>query len=81
MRQLVARGGDVRYCDPFVPELELDGIYHESAGWSAEEMRAADCVVVLTQHRQFSEEPLWHEARLVVDARNVVPPGPHVYRI
>ena len=81
MRQLVAREGDVRYCDPFVPELALDGIHHESADWSAEEVRAADCVVVLTQHRQFSEEPLWHEARLVVDARNVVPPGPHVYRI
>ena len=25
MRQLLARGGDVRYCDPWVAELELDG--------------------------------------------------------
>ena len=24
-RQLVARGGDVRYCDPYIPALELDG--------------------------------------------------------
>ena len=25
LRQLVARGGDVRYCDPHIPVLELDG--------------------------------------------------------
>jgi UDP-N-acetyl-D-glucosamine dehydrogenase len=30
MRQLLARGGDIRYCDPFVPELELDGVKHRS---------------------------------------------------
>ena len=25
MRQLLARGGSVVYCDPWVPEFELDG--------------------------------------------------------
>ena len=28
MRQLLARGGDVVYCDPWVPEIELDGVRH-----------------------------------------------------
>ena len=79
MRQLFARGADVRYCDPWVAIIELDGVLHESVDWTAEEVRAADCVVVLTQHREFLEQPLWDQARLVVDTRNVVPPGPTVY--
>jgi UDP-N-acetyl-D-glucosamine dehydrogenase len=81
MKQLLQRGGDVRYCDPWVSFIELDGDTHRSVEWSADEVRAADCVVVLTQHREFVDEPLWDEARLVVDTRNVVPPGPHVYSI
>jgi UDP-N-acetyl-D-glucosamine dehydrogenase len=81
MRQLIARGAEVRYCDPWVPDFELDGVRHESVKWTREEVDAADCVVVLTQHRQFVEQPLWEHARLVVDTRNVVPPDPHVRQI
>ncbi|MBD0329410.1 MAG: nucleotide sugar dehydrogenase [Thermoleophilia bacterium] len=81
MRQLLARGGDVRYCDPWVEHVELDGVRHEPVEWSPDEVAAADCVVVLTQHRQFLERPLWEHARLVVDTRNVVPPAPNVHRI
>jgi UDP-N-acetyl-D-glucosamine dehydrogenase len=81
MRQLVTRSGDVRYCDPRVPELELDGVRYESAEWSPSEVAEADCVVLLTQHREFLEQPLWNHARLIVDTRNAVPPGPHVRRI
>ena len=81
LNQLLARGADVRYCDPWVSSVELEGVLHESVDWTAEEVRAADCVVVLTQHREFLEQPLWDQARLVVDTRNVVPPGPRVYSI
>src|SRR3712207_4544584 len=49
MRQLVQRDGDVVYCDPWVPELVLDGRLHRSVEWTVEEVRAADCVVMLTQ--------------------------------
>jgi UDP-N-acetyl-D-glucosamine dehydrogenase len=78
MRQLLLRGGDVRYCDPWVDEIELDGKRHRSVNWSASEVDDVDCVVVLTAHRQFLEEPLWEHARLVVDTRNVVPAGSNV---
>jgi UDP-N-acetyl-D-glucosamine dehydrogenase len=81
MRQLLARGGDVRYCDPWVSELGLDETLHTSVEWSREEVEEADCVVVLTAHRQFVEQPLWEHARLTVDARNVVPPGSRVKHI
>jgi UDP-N-acetyl-D-glucosamine dehydrogenase len=81
MRQLIARGGDVGYCDPWVDELELDGVVHRSVEWAPETIEGADCVVVLTPHRRFLEEPLWDHARLIVDTRNVAPLGPGVRSI
>src|SRR5918995_5698200 len=77
MRQLLMREGDVRYCDPWVRELELDGAVHRSVGWSLEAVREADCVVFLTAHRQFLDDPHWHEAALILDTRDVVPSGPN----
>jgi UDP-N-acetyl-D-glucosamine dehydrogenase len=81
MRQLLLRDGDVRYCDPWVPEFELDGVRHRSVEWSAAEVRDADCLVLLTAHSRFREEPHWRDADLVVDTRNVVPPGSAVRTI
>jgi UDP-N-acetyl-D-mannosaminuronate dehydrogenase len=49
--------------------------------WSVEEVADADCVVMLTAHREFVNRPLWEHARLVVDTRNVVPPAGHVWSI
>jgi UDP-N-acetyl-D-glucosamine dehydrogenase len=81
MRQLLQRGADVRYCDPLIGSLELDDERHESVAWTDAEVEAADCVVMLTQHRAFLDEPRWDRASLVVDTRNVVPAGEHVVRI
>jgi UDP-N-acetyl-D-glucosamine dehydrogenase len=81
MRQLIARGGEVTYCDPWVSYVELDDVRHETVEWSKENVAAADCVVVLTPHTRFKDEPLWEHAQLVVDTRNVVPDGPTVHKI
>jgi UDP-N-acetyl-D-glucosamine dehydrogenase len=81
LRQLLMRGGQVSYCDPWVSDVELDETTHSSVAWGPEAVDAADCVVMLTPHRQFVDEPLWDRARLVVDTRNVAPPGPHVWTI
>jgi UDP-N-acetyl-D-glucosamine dehydrogenase len=81
LRQLIMRGGEVSYCDPWVSQLELDEHIHESVPWDPEVVTAADCVVMLTPHREFLEQPLWDHARLIVDTRNVAPPGPHVWTI
>ena len=81
LRQLIMRGGEVIYCDPWVTELELDEHIHHSVPWDREVVASADCVVMLTPHREFLEPPLWEHARLIVDTRNVAPPGPHVWTI
>jgi UDP-N-acetyl-D-glucosamine dehydrogenase len=81
MRQLVSREGSVVYCDPWVPQFELDGQEWTSVDWGREEVEAADCVIVLTPHRQFVESPLWEHARLIVDTRNVVPDAANVTKL
>jgi UDP-N-acetyl-D-glucosamine dehydrogenase len=81
MRQLLERHADVSYCDPWVSDVELDGVRHESVEWSAERIREADCVVLLTAHRRFRDEPLWEHASLIVDTRNIAPEGSNVHRL
>jgi UDP-N-acetyl-D-glucosamine dehydrogenase len=81
LRQLILRGGEVTYCDPWVSELELDEHIHRSVPWEREIVASADCVVMLTPHREFVQQPLWEHARVIVDTRNVAPPGPHVWTI
>jgi UDP-N-acetyl-D-glucosamine dehydrogenase len=81
MRQLLERHAEVRYCDPWVEEVELDGTRHAGVEWSPERVRESDCVVLLTPHRRFLSEPLWDEASLIVDTRDVVPEAPNVHRL
>jgi UDP-N-acetyl-D-glucosamine dehydrogenase len=81
MRLLLARGAEAVYCDPWVPELDLDGVHHTTVELSGDLLAEADCVVMLTPHAAFLEPALWERPRLVVDTRNVVPDGPHVRRI
>ena len=80
-KQLLARGGDIRYIDPWVPVLDLGGERHYAVEWSEEAVAQSDCVVVLTPHERIMEEPHWDAARLIVDTRNVVPDGHNVWRI
>lgn len=81
MMQLLQRRAEISYCDPFVPEVELDGVVHRSVEWGAEAVEGADCVVMLTAHRQFLDEPHLERASMIVDTRNVVPDGPAVRRL
>lgn len=81
MRQLISRGGQVSYCDPWVDELELDDASHRSVELLPQRFAESDCVVMLTAHTDFADPALWENASLVVDTRNAVPDGPHVVRI
>lgn len=81
MRQLLQRGADLRYCDPWVPQVELDGRTHTTVDWTAEAVADADCVVMLAAHREFVADPHWRDAKLLVDTRNVSGDGPGVWKI
>ena len=86
MGLLLARGADVSYADPFVPEVhgrEWSGGYDVKA---VEMKRGSigryDCVVIVTDHKTFDYAALLEEADVIVDTRNAIKqPHPHVFRL
>jgi UDP-N-acetyl-D-glucosamine dehydrogenase len=68
---LEQRGARVTYTDPYIPALRLNG--HGLASTNLEENAAvADCVVIVTDHRDFDYKSLVDRAKLVVDTRNAL---------
>jgi UDP-N-acetyl-D-glucosamine dehydrogenase len=69
LKLLESRGARVGYHDPYVPSLSLDGQTLRS-----EELlpgvKAADIVVVVTDHSAFDYGEIVSNARLVLDTRN-----------
>src|SRR2546429_1866496 len=77
--RLRLKGCDVRYHDPFVRELRFDDAHTEGNGaplssvdLTDEEIRAADCVVIVTNHSQIDYGRVTALAALVVDTRNAL---------
>ncbi len=80
-KQLVARGGDVRYCDAHIPASNRRRAVHGGRRGPTRRSRRPTASCMLTQHREFLEHPRWDRAKVVVDTRNVVPAAPNVRRI
>src|SRR5437588_12590693 len=77
--RLRLKGCDVRYHDPFVSELSFDDAHAAGSGaplssvkLSDEEIRAADCVVIVTNHSDINYARVTELAPLVVDTRNAL---------
>ena len=68
---LIRKGADVSWCDPHVgADCPLPPAARR-ADYDSDELRAADCVVVVTDHRAFDVDLLLENARLIVDSRNI----------
>ena len=72
IRLLERMGAVVRYHDPFIPELHEDGAMLTSSPLTPETVRAADCVVIVTDHTKLDYVMVAREARALVDTRHVV---------
>lgn len=70
IRLLEERGAEIRYHDPYVPVLDEDGVHRTSVELTDEELQAADCVVITTDHAVVDYERVVRLSRLVVDTRN-----------
>ncbi|HLL80905.1 MAG TPA: hypothetical protein VKT25_15455, partial [Ktedonobacteraceae bacterium] len=69
--------------DRYVPEIHLSALTLKSRICSDEELRAADCVVILTNHSYIDYEQVIEKASLVIDTRNAtghLPPAAHIWR-
>jgi len=72
---LCSRGAVVAYADPHVPALRSGEIDLKAVAPTEAALRAADCVVVLTDHPEFDYEGVVRHARLIVDTRQAIPLG------
>jgi UDP-N-acetyl-D-glucosamine dehydrogenase len=72
MRLLAEKGADIRYHDPYVPQIHEDGLVRESVPFTAGELEAAHCVVITTDHSDLDYGQIVSRARLVVDTRNAL---------
>ena len=64
----------MRYHDPHVPEIRLDGnICLRSQTYSQTLLQAAHCVVVVTDHSDFDWQEIARHSQAIVDTRNVFP--------
>ena len=77
--RLRAKGAEVRYHDPFVKEIRFDDAHTQGGGeplssvpLTDEELRAADCVVIVTDHSQIDYKRITALAQLVIDTRNAL---------
>ncbi len=72
IRLLEQRGALVAYHDPHVPTLKNGDIDLVSVPLAPEALRAADCVIIVTDHAGVPYELIAQHARLVVDTRNAL---------
>jgi len=72
MEFLTQRGAtEISYHDFFVPEIKVNGTLTKSQPITAENLKAADVVVITTDHSQYDPEMIVNNARAVVDTRNL----------
>lgn len=77
--RLRAKGAEVRYHDPFVKEVRFDDAHTEGGGaplqsvpLTDEELSAADCVMIVTDHSEIDYKRVCSLTKLVVDTRNAL---------
>jgi UDP-N-acetyl-D-glucosamine dehydrogenase len=79
IRLLQKSGARVSFSDPHVHELRIDGSMMHSVSLDDAVLRAADCVVIETDHGCFDWSQIARCSRLVVDTRNALANVPEVH--
>jgi UDP-N-acetyl-D-glucosamine dehydrogenase len=70
--QLLHKGAEVSYHDPFIPEMNLDGKGSlTSIELKDEALQSCDCAVIVTDHSKTDYSRVLRLAPLVIDTRNV----------
>jgi UDP-N-acetyl-D-glucosamine dehydrogenase len=67
---LEAKGAEIRYHDPHVPEVQLGNRMAKSVNLTDEVLGSADLVVIVTNHSSVDYESVVASAQRVYDTRN-----------
>lgn len=68
------RGAQVVFADPYVSRFMVGGESVKRVDYDIEQLKAADCVVIVTDHAEFDAATVVEHSSLVVDTRNVTGP-------
>lgn len=71
MKILLHSGADLSYHDPYIGEIEVDGVRFESASLEPTSLKEADLVVIVTNHKKIDWPLVARYSNMVVDCRNV----------
>jgi UDP-N-acetyl-D-glucosamine dehydrogenase len=69
---LEKKGASVSYHDPYIPYICHDGWEKHTIPDLLEGVRAADAVVIVTDHRCYDYPAILQAARLIVDTRHAL---------
>ena len=83
IKLLFDKGAILSYSDPYVPEIREDWLWLHSLTLNNDHLGSVDCVVVLTDHREFDYAHIADTAPLIVDTRNAFRglQGAHIVRL
>ncbi len=86
MAVLQQKGARISYHDPYLPALHArewpGGLDLQSVPLTPETLQAADCAVIVTDHRVMDYGAIVANAPLVVDTRNAIRTShPHVFKL
>jgi UDP-N-acetyl-D-glucosamine dehydrogenase len=70
MSLLGNRGADISFHDPFVSEMEVDGVSYKNVDLTDERLAASDLVIILTDHTGIDYAHVADTATRVFDTRN-----------
>jgi UDP-N-acetyl-D-glucosamine dehydrogenase len=70
IRLLQDAGAEVKYNDPFVPCIHMDGWDWKPVKLSKVILQSSDCVVILADHSTYDYNSIVRNAKLVMDTRN-----------
>ncbi len=72
IRDLVRKGVDITYHDPFVPQIKIGNREFKSTHLSGPILKGADCVLILTDHSDLNYSTIVKSAKLIIDTRNTI---------
>lgn len=70
--RLAESGADIRFCDPYIPDVNAVDLRHPLVPFSPSELQSSDVVVILVDHPEFDPRVIASHAPLVFDAKNIM---------
>lgn len=69
---LQEKGGNVTYCDSYIPRFDTGKAILEAVPFSTDAMRKADLVLIITEHNNVDYDLVLRESKLILDTRNTI---------